>query len=88
MSTALKRPKKKKKTQKTKNHLHVEWFAKNIYICGLLAEDINSPKRAGNPPHNWVEQKGKREREKRKRGIRTGQACLRGSCERGKESVP
>ena len=40
------------------------------------------PKRARNPPHNWLE-----EREKRKRK-RMGIALLRGSCERGKEPTP
>ena len=43
----------------------------------MQAEDVKSPKRARNPSHNWVEQKGK------KRGagggIRMGPALLRGS---------
>ena len=56
----------------------------------MLAEDPRLPKRARNPL-NWVEQKEKkrkRKREERKKGIRTGPALLRGSRERGKESVP
>ena len=28
---------------------------------------LKSPKRARNPPHNWVEQKGKKEREKKRK---------------------
>ena len=39
-------------------------MAKNIY--GMLTEDLKPPKKARNPPHNWVEQKGeKRVRDKR-----------------------
>ena len=40
-------------------------------------------------PHNWIEKrkKGEREKRKKKKGIRTGPALLRGSCERGKEST-
>ena len=51
----------------------------------MLAEDLKSPKRARNPPHNWVEQKGRKEREK---GLRMGLALPRGSCEKGKEPTP
>ena len=32
----------------------------------MLAEDLRPPKRARNPPHNWVKQKGKKRKEKRK----------------------
>ena len=47
-------------------HLHVEQFTQNIYW--KLAEELKPPKRAGNPPHNWVEQKKKkREREREKK---------------------
>ena len=57
----------------------------------MLAEDLKPPRRARNPPHNWVEQKGKREKKKRKKKkkrIRTRPALLRGDYERGKESTP
>ena len=47
-------------------------------------EDLKPPKRARNPPHNWVEHKEK----KRERGIRMGAALLRGNCEREKEPTP
>ena len=49
-------------TQQKKKSLHVELFTQNIYRT--LAEDFKPPKRARNPPHNWVKQKKKREREK------------------------
>lgn len=54
----------------TKNSLHVEWFIQNIYWT--LAEDLQLPKGAQNPPHNCIE-KGKekkkrsREREEKKK---------------------
>ena len=48
----------------------------------MLAEDLKPPKRARNPPHNWVEQKEKKKRERK--GIKMGPALLRGSCERGR----
>ena len=70
-------------THTHKNYPHVEQFAQNMYW--KLAEELKPPKRAGNPLYNWVEQKGKREREK---GIRTEPVFLRGSCERGKEPIP
>ena len=41
----------------------------------MLAEELKAPKRAGNPPHDWVEQK---EREREIEGIRTGLEILRG----------
>ena len=47
----------------------------------MLAEGLEPPKRARNSWQNWVEPKGKRERE----GIRTGPAFLMGSCEGEKE---
>ena len=49
----------------------------------MLAEKLKPPKRARNPPHNWVEKSRRRERETE--GIRTGIALLRGSCGREKE---
>ena len=55
-----------------KNNLLVQGFIQNIY--GTLAEDIKPLKRARNPPHNWVEQKAKRGREKK---VVTGIALLR-----------
>lgn len=33
----------------------------------MLAEDLNLPKRTKNPPHNCVEQKGKKKREREER---------------------
>ena len=76
---------------KIKKIYNVEWLMQNTYW--ILAEDLRKPKRARNPSYNWVEQKRERERErgrerKRKKGIRTGSVLLRGSCERGKESIP
>ena len=50
-----------------KPHLYVERFAQNIYYT--LAEDLGFPKRARDPPCNWVEQK-KKERERNNRTIR------------------
>ena len=38
----------------------------------MLAEDLKPPNEARNPPNNWIEQKGKRERErkeKKKEGV-------------------
>ena len=35
----------------------------------MLAEELKPPKRARNPPHNWVEQTKKREREKRNQDV-------------------
>ena len=52
----------------------------------MLAEKLKPPKRARNPPHNWVEKSRRRERETE--GIRTGIALLRGSCGREKEPTP
>ena len=51
------------------------------YLLKFEAEDLKLPKRERNPPHNWVEQKLKKEREKRDRekGIRMGPALRRGS---------
>ena len=66
-----------------KKNLHVERFAQNIYWA--LAEDHDSLKRAGNSPHNRVEEKEKK-RESRK-GIRMGLVFWRGSCERGKNCI-
>ena len=35
----------------------------------MLAEDLRPPKRARNPPHHWVEQKGeKKEKNKEREG--------------------
>lgn len=42
-----------------KPHLYVEQFAQNIYRT--LAEELKTPRRARNPPHNWEEQKKNRE---------------------------
>ena len=50
-------------TNTSKENLHVEWFTQNIYRT--LARDIKTPKRARNPAHNWVKQKGKKERKRR-----------------------
>ena len=50
-----------KKTKKKKILLHVEKFTQNI---STLAEDLKPPKRARNPPHNWVKQKGEKKRER------------------------
>ena len=52
-------------TLKKKNHLHVERFTQKIYW--VLAEELKPPQRARNPPHNWIEQKKKGEREGEKR---------------------
>ena len=46
------------------------------------------PKRARNTPYNWVEEKGKKEREEREKGITVGPALLRGNSERREESTP
>ena len=47
----------------------------------MLAEDLRAPETARSLPHNWVEQKGKKEREskEKEKGIRKGPALLRGS---------
>ena len=47
----------------------------------MLTEDLKPPKRARNPPHNWAEQKGKKERE----GTRMGLELFERGCERRKE---
>ena len=52
----------------------------------MLAEELKPTKRERNPQQNWVEQK-KKKREGEKKGIRTGLALLRGSCEREKEAT-
>ena len=51
-------------THLKKNHLYVEQqFSENIYWT--LAENLKFPKRARNPPHNWVDKtKKKRARER------------------------
>ena len=57
----------------------------------MLAEDLKLLKRARNPLHNWVEQKGKKreiEEGKKKKRIRIGPALLKGSYKIGKESTP
>ena len=46
-----------KHMQKKKN-LHLEWVAENTYT--MPAEEFKLPKKARNHPHNWVEQKGKK----------------------------
>ena len=51
----------------------------------MLTEDFKPPKMARNPPHNWVEQKEKREREK---GIRMGLALLRGTVKEERSPHP
>ena len=45
----------------------------------MLADELKPPKRARNPPHNWVESKEKIEGEKGKKGIRMGASLPRGS---------
>ena len=47
-----------------KSQLHVEQFSRNIY--GTLTENLETLQRARNPPHNWVEQKEKKNREREK----------------------
>ena len=57
---------------------HKKFTCRTICTEHLLnaGEDFKPPKWARNPPHNWVEQKGK----KKSKGIRTGPIFLRGSC--------
>lgn len=65
-------------TNTFKKNVQVERFAQNIH--GRLAEDPTPPRRARNPPQNWVQQqeeKGEKGREEK--GVRTGPALLRGS---------
>ena len=55
-------------TNISKKNLHVKQFTK----INWLAEDLRPPKRARFPSHYWEEQMlKKREREKRKKGIRS-----------------
>ena len=54
----------------------------------LLNTDRRPPESTRNTANNWVEQKGKKEREIKREGIRTGLALLGGSCERGKDPTP
>ena len=52
----------------------------------MLAEELKHPKRARNPPHNWLDQKKKkREREKRNQD---GTSTLRGSCDKERNPQP
>lgn len=45
--------------------LHIEPFAQSIY--STLAEELKPTKMARNPPHNRIEQKGRRGREEQKK---------------------
>ena len=55
-----------------------------------MEEDFKFQKGARDPSHNWIEQKKKKDRERRrkKNGIRMGPAHLRGAVKEEKESTP
>ena len=77
----------------TCSHKHTK--KKNSSTCRMILTDHllkagrrpQTSKKGRKPPHNWIGQKEKTEREKREQIIRMGPALLGGTCETGKEST-